>query len=79
MFLPGLEGCEPLFDDLGSLFYVFETREELLKGFERVLKCFENAWEPCFMVLRPGVVFCLDLEAVSRSAARAASRKTKSR
>ena len=31
-----LESCEPLFDDLGYLFFDFETLEELLKGFGKV-------------------------------------------
>ena len=31
-----LESCEPLFADLGILFFGFQTWEELLKGSERV-------------------------------------------
>ena len=63
----GLESCEPLFDDLGALFFDFQTWEELLKGFERVLNL--------------GRVLCLDcllnFQAVIKLAASAASPKTK--
>ena len=44
-FLPGLESCEPLFDDLGFLFYDFQTWEGLLKRFEKVLKGSEKVWK----------------------------------
>ena len=53
------ESCEPLFDDLGFLFYYSQTREELLKWFEKVLKGFEKVWEP-------GRVLCLDLKVFER-------------
>ena len=37
-FLQGLDGCDPLFEDLGTLLLDMETREELLEVFAKGLK-----------------------------------------
>ena len=36
VFFNGLDSCEPLLDDLGFLFYDFQTWEKRLKGLKRL-------------------------------------------
>ena len=69
-FLKALESCEPLFDDLGFLFFDFETWE----GFSVWIGRGSLPW---IWIGRVSFVKKLNFQAVIKSAASAASPKTK--
>ena len=69
-FLKVLESCEPLFDDLGFLFFDFETWE----GFSVWIGKGSLSW---IWIGRVSFVEKLNFQAVIKSAASAASPKTK--